>query len=252
MSRVFVACSSAGLLAFTFAALDRFPHDEARKPDVPIRFRSWHEVEGFPVEVAQFETVFWEPQVTTSLRKLIRKAPLVRNKTVLEIGTGTGLLSLLCLQEGATRAVATDINPAAIENARYNADMLGVANRLETRLVPLDNSEAFSVVDDFEQFDLIISNPPWENDKPKTIDLYAYYDRDFALMRSLIEGLDKHLAVDGRVLLAYGCVTAIEEVKRLSHEHGFSVRVLDERRLEDSPEIFLPGMLLELRRASQP
>ena len=46
----------------------------------------------------------------------------------LEIGTGTGILGILCLQNGADEVVATDINPAAVANARYNAAMLADRN----------------------------------------------------------------------------------------------------------------------------
>ena len=53
--------------------------------------------------LVQFETVFWEPPDTKSLRKLIFETDLVHDKAVLEIGSGTGLISLCCLQSGATQ-----------------------------------------------------------------------------------------------------------------------------------------------------
>ncbi len=203
-------------------------------------------VEDFPDELVQYETVFWESADTASLRALIRNTDLVRDKSILEIGTGTGLISLCCLRAGARRVVATDVNPAAIANAQHNAERFGVADRLETRLVPLENCTAYSVIEPHERFDLIIANPPWENASPQTIDEYAFYDHDFSLLRSLLKDLRHHLTDDGQALLAYGCVDAIRTIQQLAPRYDLNVKILDDRNLDDLPQNFLPGMLLEI------
>lgn len=59
-------------------------------PEVVAR----HYMEDLSGEVSLKGRVFWEPLDTVSLRKLILETPLVKDKTVLEIGTGSGLLSL--------------------------------------------------------------------------------------------------------------------------------------------------------------
>ena len=69
-------------------------------------------------QIVQFETVFWEPDDTVSLRTLIVDDRVAAGRQVLEIGTGTGLISILCLQNDAQAVVATDINPAAVANAK--------------------------------------------------------------------------------------------------------------------------------------
>jgi predicted RNA methylase len=215
--------------------------------ETSVGVQAWRRVEDFPCAIAQFQTVFWEPRDTESLRELIRESASLKGRSVLEIGTGTGLLSLCCLKAGAARVVATDVNPSAIANLVYNAEILGIADRLETRLVPLDRAGAFAVIGDGERFDLILSNPPWEDGSPGRIDDYALYDRNFALLHSLLKGLDAHLTPGGRALLAYGCVDAIETLEReAGRRHGLAVRRLDPRKLEDLPAVFLPGMLLEV------
>ena len=213
---------------------------------VAAQIASWQKVEDLPKEIAVLRTVFWDPRDTVSLRQRIRETPLVRGKTVLEIGTGSGVLSLCCLQAGASRVVATDVNPSAIANAQYNAELLGFRGRLELRLVPLDHPDAFSVVEECERFDLILANPPWEDAEPVSIDEYAFYDADFRLMRSLVEGLREHLSPGGRALLAYGSVTAIKALLELAREHRVDVKILDDRPLDRLPPVFLPGMVLEL------
>jgi methylase of polypeptide subunit release factors len=112
------------------------------KPPIRGRFR----VAELPFDIVVFDTVFWEPRDTKSLRTLIHETDLVRKRTVLEIGTGSGLVALCCLYAEATRVVATVVNPNALQNARYNAEMLELLDRLETRRVPLENSTAFAVL----------------------------------------------------------------------------------------------------------
>jgi release factor glutamine methyltransferase len=220
---------------------------EATLPS-PDDIRIWGSVEDLPENIAVFRTVFWEPQDTTSLRTLIRSSPLVQGKTVLEIGTGSGLVALCCLQAGARKVVATDINPMAVANARYNARLLGIDERIDVRLVSETDPGAFAVVGHTERFDLIISNPPWEDATPNTIGEYALYDSDFALMRSILTGMRDHLKPDGKALLVYGCVSAIKTIVQLGAEFDLAVEILDDRDLGSLPEVFLPGMLLSVTR----
>ena len=213
----------------------------------PVNIRGWEYIDELSAYVAYCETVFWDPRDTLSLRSLIARTPLVQDKTILEIGTGSGLVALCCLQAGAKRVVATDVNAAAIANAVYNARRLGLDNRLDARLVPLDRPAAYSVIAESEKFDVIISNPPWEDRKPKRIDDYALFDQDFALLRSLLKDLRVHLHPGGAALLAYGSGEAITCIKRLAVEYGLGHETIaDNRDLKTLPTVFVPGMLLEI------
>ena len=212
---------------------------------------AWESVDDLPDSIAVFDHVFWEPDDTNSLRELIRSADLVNDKSVLEIGTGSGLISLCCLNRGARRVVATDINPHAVDNAKYNAEHLGFSERLDVRLVPRRDPGAWTVIRPDEKFDVIISNPPWEDGKPTQLSDFALYDPDFALMKSLLDGIDQHLKPGGRVLLAYGCVTAVRLLKSESEQRGLSFKIHDNRSLDELEEVFLPGMLLEITRTTE-
>ena len=203
-------------------------------------------IEDFDQRLVILPTVFWEPLDTTSLRKLIRRTPLVRGKKILEIGTGSGLVSLCCVQAGASEVIATDVNQNAVECARVNADRLGFGAKLSVRLVDTKNAKAFAVIPIDERFDLIISNPPWEEGKPKSIDQYALYDPNFELLKSLLVDARSHLNPKGELYLAYGCKTAFRLLEKLSGELGYDYKVLDDRKLDDLTEVFLPGMLLQL------
>ncbi|TWU37091.1 50S ribosomal protein L11 methyltransferase [Novipirellula artificiosorum] len=197
----------------------------------------------------QFDSVFWEPDDTISLRKKIGKESLVVDRDVLEIGTGTGLLSICCLQNGARSVVATDINPIAVANARYNAAML-VPDRAEdfdVRAVDPQHPGAFSALDPEERFDLILSNPPWEDGTVEKPADYAFYDPAFELQESILDQLKGRLKPGGRCLLAYGNKTAIRRLIDGCEDRNMICTPLDSRNFDILSENFLPGMLLEIQ-----
>ncbi len=58
-------------------------------------------------------------------------APSLAGRALLDVGTGSGILSLIALIYGAARAVAIDIDPDVIELVLENAARNGLADRLE-------------------------------------------------------------------------------------------------------------------------
>ncbi len=206
-------------------------------------------IDDFPgKQIVQFDSVFWEPDDSISMRAWLRDTDLVRGKRVFEIGVGTGLLSLCALQAGATAVLGTDINPAAVQCALYNAANLDLVDRFEVRLVDPGHPAAFAVLKPGENFDVIISNPPWEDGTITQPADHAFFDPGFALLDSLLEGLDDRLAPGGQCLLAYGAVPAIRRILQRAPQFGFRVEILDDRNLDELSENFLPGMLLRLTR----
>lgn len=74
---------------------------------------------------------------------------------ILDLGTGTGAIALALLKElPIAHATATDVQAGALETARANADLNGLAIRFETVL-----SDWFERVDG--RFHAIVANPPY-------------------------------------------------------------------------------------------
>jgi tRNA1Val (adenine37-N6)-methyltransferase len=76
---------------------------------------------------------------------------------VLDIGTGTGLISLMIAQRCNAMIAAVDINPEAIDLATKNFLNSDWSSRLKAINIPI---QEFSTL---EKFDLIVSNPPYFN-----------------------------------------------------------------------------------------
>ncbi len=60
-------------------------------------------------------------------RWLLRHPERVAGQTVLDFGTGSGVVAVAAAKAGAARVIACDLDPAALDAARANAHLNGVA-----------------------------------------------------------------------------------------------------------------------------
>ena len=129
---------------------------------------------------------------------------------ILDIGVGSGVISVTLSNElPEARLVSLDLSPAALAVAKRNAITLGGADRIEFR-----ESDLFAAVRADEQFDLIVSNPPYIAEKdyaglppevladPK-ISLVAGVD-GLDIIRRILREAPNYLAEGGRILFEIG------------------------------------------------
>ncbi len=235
------------IIVFFAATAFVAPQQTGSQNDPVYEPSRWVSVPELPRRLAVYESVFWYPSETDVLRPLMLKEPRFKDARVLEIGTGTGLLALCALEAGSAFVVATDINPAAIANARYNAWLFGYNDRFEARQVIENEPEAYAVVDSSETFDIIITNPPWEAGTPEDMASRARYDPDFRLLISFIRGLRSHLNQGGTAYIVLGNTDAINFVLDLAYQNNLQMTKLDYREIWEYSGEFVPAMLFELR-----
>ena len=144
-------------------------------------------------------------------------------KTVLELGTGSGVIAVtLACEWKEVHVTATDISEDALLLAQKNAEKFNIENKIQFL-----KSDWFDNVE--EKFDLIISNPPYigwiEQDKICTevtkydpeIALFAGFD-GFDAYKKIIPGLAKFLNPDGFVVLEIGASQSnlVKDIMNLS------------------------------------
>ena len=130
---------------------------------------------------------------------------------VWEMGTGTGAVALSLAVEGAcTTIVATDSSPDALSVAADNAERYDVSGLVEFR-----EGSLFEPLEEGEEFDVIVSNPPYiaEGEKgelqPEVRDweppeaLFAGED-GLDVIRQLVAGAPEHLLAGGFLALECG------------------------------------------------
>ena len=96
------------------------------------------------------------PETEWVVEQALRRLPADVDATVLDLGTGSGAIGLsIAVERPRARVVATDASPDALAVARANLAGIG---RAATR-VELREGDWWQAV--HEQFDLVVSNPPY-------------------------------------------------------------------------------------------
>lgn len=130
---------------------------------------------------------------------------------ICEIGTGSGCMAIACSQVfPETQIDACDISPDALAVARINVEQFGVESR-----VILHQSDVFSALEPNQQYDLIISNPPYVaqseidelpeefHHEPASTALYAP-NEGLAIVDRLLKESIHYLKPDGVLIVEVG------------------------------------------------
>lgn len=166
---------------------------------------------------------------------------IVGPSRLLEIGTGTGLISLFCASKGA-EVTATDINPKAVENSRLNANRNDIS--LDVR-----QGNVFSCIDQSEKFDFIFWAHPFNYSATPSSDPYVITGFDY-----LYESLEKYisqapyfLSDRGRLLLGSGDSADLERIYDIAERSGYGTSVIREERMpiDDQKSSYITYMVLE-------
>lgn len=152
---------------------------------------------GLALRVGQ--DVYPTSEVSELIVECLAAGPGAISKTsrVLDYGTGTGFLAIQAARLGA-QVVAVDINPAAIECARFNADRHSVASAIDFRL-----GANFSTIHPGEKFTQIVTGLPWDNGTPATPLELSMYDPGFVMRWTLFRQVPRHLDDGGLIFLTY-------------------------------------------------
>ncbi|MFB6421958.1 MAG: peptide chain release factor N(5)-glutamine methyltransferase [Candidatus Malihini olakiniferum] len=196
-----------------------------------------HRINGEPVAYLIGECEFWSLPLLVSPATLIPRpdteclveqallymAPLI-TPSVLDLGTGTGAISLaLASERPDCQVTGIDLHPEAVALAQRNGALLRVSN------VRFLQGSWFAPVVEM-RFSLIVSNPPYidaddihlrEGDvrfEPLTALVSA--DGGLADLRWIIKHAPQHLNENSCLLLEHGCLQG-ELVRQLLCQRGF-------------------------------
>jgi release factor glutamine methyltransferase len=184
----------------------------------------------YQVTIAGRETVGPPTPYTTLLAESI---PAIADATVVDIGTGSGILAIVACLQGASRVYILDTNPASIKAALHNAELNGVRDRL----VHLPIGESMIPLPEGEKVDVVISNPA-QLPLPKAAEAFSPYyagPDGRAMIDQVITAAPKKLASGGRLLMVHNSVTDFPKTLAMMQAVGLAPRVINERSLELRP-----------------
>ncbi|MFA5363770.1 MAG: METTL5 family protein [Candidatus Bathyarchaeia archaeon] len=188
------------------------PKRLVRKRDLE---RLLSEIEGHPVPNAYLEQYVTPSNVAAELLYLSAYVnDDIIDKTVVDLGCGTGRLSIGAALLGAKEVVGVDLDRASVRVAQKNADVLGVKEKTHWIIGDID------VVNGV--FDTTLQNPPFGVQRKRA-------DRRF---------ITKSLAVSNRVYSFHkGGESNRVFIKRFIEEHGGKVTTIFPLNME-IPKMF--------------
>ena len=147
---------------------------------------------------------------------------------ILEIGTGSGLVSILNAKSNPSNDVlACDINPEAVKCAQQNAKANSAPN------IRFFQSNLFEKIEG--KFDSILFNPPYlptskEERIPGNLN-YAFDGGEDGrkILDIFLEEFDKFLAPKGRLLLIQSSLNSMERTILILKNKGFEVQIVDQK-----------------------
>ncbi len=162
-----------------------------------------------------------------------RHLPVVEGETMLEIGPGTGAISICAAKRGARHVLAIDINPDAVRNVRENISLQGVAGVVEVR-----EGDLYKPLAPGETFDKIFWNTPFglvsEAQKLSALERAVFDPGYDATRRFIIEG-PKYLNQGGVMLIGFSTTLGkLELLKTFVEEGNMDLQLLVE---EESQEV---------------
>ncbi|MDH5266539.1 MAG: class I SAM-dependent methyltransferase [Candidatus Bathyarchaeota archaeon] len=153
-----------------------------------------------------------------------------QNDLVLDVGTGCGILGILAAEK-AKKVVAIDVNPHAVGCARMNAELNGVAGKMDIRLGNL-----FEPIEGNEKYNVIVFNAPYlpsERSEQKT-----WIERAWAggpsgreLVDQFISQAPRYLMEKGKIVLVQSTLSNVDETIQKLEREGLRVVIVAKKKV---------------------
>lgn len=159
-----------------------------------------------------------------------KNLPIRKGEDLLEIGPGTGAVSIISIYRGAKTATCIDINSDAVKNTQANIDLHGMQDRMEVR-----QGNVYDALKEWEKFDTIFWNTPFAYIEGEVPDLEkAVSDTLYRSTERFIKEAPQHLREGGRVLIGFSSTLGrLDLIQKYCEEAGFALRLVHEEQSEE-------------------
>ena len=153
----------------------------------------------------------------------------------LEIGPGTGVISIFAALNGAKSVTAIDINPQAVKNTKENAKLNNVENRIKVL-----EGDVYSPLNEEDTFDTIFWNTPFGYVEEETTILEkSVFDKEYASTKKFITQAKNHLKDHGRLLIGFSTTLGkFDIIEKLLHESNFKIKLIVKEKSQELYPVF--------------
>jgi release factor glutamine methyltransferase len=146
-------------------------------------------------------------------------------KKVLEIGSGSGLISIMAARQGA-EVTAIDIDPVAVENTELNVELNRAAISQSSGNVRIIESDLFDQLQP-GIFDLVIVNPPfYKGAVTKPSENAWYAGTDLQYFRKLFQQCRNHMDPESEMYMVLSEDCELAEIKEIAMAHSLRMKVV--------------------------
>ena len=136
---------------------------------------------------------------------------------VLEIGTGSGVLSVQAANQNAENIVAVDINPHAVANARENFNRHAVKGEVR-------EGDVFEPVKPEEKFDTVIFEAPYHDLKPNNWLEMGVSDEGYKTLRNFVENAGNVTKPGGHLVIGFSSTEGdYKLLEKLLEDNGWQI-----------------------------
>jgi len=146
----------------------------------------------------------------------------LKNKNILELGAGSGMISVFCAKNFA-EVTASDISKTAVENIIANA-------KLNNCNITAIHSDLFDSIPN-QNFDFIIINPPYfPKDASTESELAWFCGGDFQYFEKLFKQLPDYLFPETIVLMVLSEDCSIKTIEAIAKKNNIEIKLKDRRK----------------------
>jgi GTP cyclohydrolase II len=172
-----------------------------------------------------FPSTTWYAEIVNGLVK--------DKKNFCEVGCGSGIISCyLAKQNTDLNVYATDINPFAAENTIYNANLIGVQERVKAA-----NGDVLDGIPKDEKFDVIFWAMPFGFMDPGTnisMEDAQFFDAGYRAIRKFLKDGKNYLNKDGELLIGFSTdLGNYDLLKEICNQYKIELKKVAETEMQE-------------------
>jgi methylase of polypeptide subunit release factors len=162
-----------------------------------------------------------------------KNLPIQNGDKILEIGPGTGAISIIAVYRGAQHVVCVDINKKAVQNTRKNIQIHSFEDKIDIRYGNL-----YEPLRKNEKFDVIFWNTPFGFVEKKQLSSLekSVFDPNYQSTKIFIQEAKNYFNENGRIYIGFSTTLGdIHLIQKIAHSSGYILKCIYE---ENSSEIY--------------
>jgi release factor glutamine methyltransferase len=147
----------------------------------------------------------------------------LQGKSLLELGCGTGLISIVAAKSGA-KVTACDLSKKAIDNCKINA----AANQVNINIL---HSDLFGSISK-QTFDWVIINPPYYAKSIRKEEELAWHcGEQFEYFEKLFSTINAYVGTQSQIIMVLTLGCDLDQIFKIANHHQFQFQLIQEKKV---------------------